>query len=547
VSSAHAERRFDTRLIVWMALGYPLLYAVGYLSKSVAGSAAIWPSHALTFAAYMLLQVRLWPLVALGSLAWELLSRPLLYWVTTQSYPSLAMTCSFALANILTTAGPAALARLMRLYRRQERFQLVISPLWIIALFAGVSPGALLGAASSAHAAGMPLVPADTALWMLASVLSIVTFGPLVFGLVLGFSDATATPSRPWEGWSVAAMVAGLFACFAVVPWTEPDPLVEPMLFAVPLTWLALRFSRRTTNIGVVVVASGVVLFAGYGIGIYRDFANIDDWRDVLISIDVFLVTGCGGALLINLMTLKQRALLEELAHEHLALRDYAHALALAEETARRKTAADLHDGIGQVLAGQSMTLAAMRAHASHSPLGMLLDEATEASREAQEGLRVMIQDLSPPGLDHASLDETLRWLANFFDTRFGFTVSWRVNGSADLSRDRLRLIYRCVRELLMNARKHSQRKSAEVEVDVSPSAVEITVVDEGIGFDARRAAPLSGNRFGLAQLRERVRAAGGTLDLDAVVGEGCRATVRIPSPSPANVRNATRSGPAAT
>jgi two-component system NarL family sensor kinase len=101
------------------------------------------------------------------------------------------------------------------------------------------------------------------------------------------------------------------------------------------------------------------------------------------------------------------------------------------------------------------------------------------------------------------------------------------------LPRDRLRLVYRCIRELLMNARKHSQRQSAEVEVDVSPLAVEISVVDEGIGFDARLAESLTGNQFGLAQLRERVRAAGGTLDVDAVVGEGCRVTVRIPSPTP--------------
>jgi signal transduction histidine kinase len=244
-------------------------------------------------------------------------------------------------------------------------------------------------------------------------------------------------------------------------------------------------------------------------------------------------VIGCGGALLVNLMTVKQRALLDELEREHLALRDYARALTVAEETARRKTAADLHDGIGQVLAGQSMTLAAMRAHASHLPLTVLLEEAAEASREAQEGLRVMIQDLSPPGLDHASLDETLRWLAEFFKTRFGFSVAWRVTGTLELSRDRLRLVYRCVRELLMNARKHSQRQSAEVEVDVSPLIVEITVVDEGIGFDARLEEPLSGSQFGLAQLRERVRAAGGTLDVDAVIGEGCRVTVRLPSPTP--------------
>jgi signal transduction histidine kinase len=530
---ARGQRRFDRHIVLWSTLGYPLLYALGYLSKSVPGSAAIWPADALTFAAYILLPIRLWPLVALGTISWELLSRPFLYWVTSHSNPTLALTLSFAAANILTAVGPAALARAMHLLRREDRFELVISPLWIVALFAGSMPGALLGAVTSAQAAGIPLVHADVGLWILACVLTIVTFGPMVFGLLVGFSEPGATPARVWEGWAISFMVIALFICFAVVPWQAAEALVEPMLFAVPLVWLALRFSRRSTNIGVVIVATGVVFFAGYGVGIYRDLANIDGWRDVVISIDVFLVIGCGGALLVNLMTVKQRALLDELEREHLALRDYARALTVAEETARRKTAADLHDGIGQVLAGQSMTLAAMRAHANQLPLAVLIEEAAEASREAQEGLRVMIQDLSPPGLDHASLDETLRWLAEFFKTRFGFAVAWRVTGTAELSRDRLRLVYRCVRELLMNARKHSQRQSAEVEVDVSAAIVEITVVDEGIGFDARLEEPLSGTQFGLAQLRERVHAAGGTCDVDAVIGEGCRVTVRLPPPTP--------------
>ena len=530
--SARGENRFNGRVTFLMILGYPLLYALGYLSNSVRGTAAIWPSHALTFAGFILLPVRLWPLVALGILSWEMLSRPLLYWLTAQPHAGLAASCSFAIANILTTVGPASLARAMRLFRREDRFQLVISPLWIVVLFAGVLPGALLGAATGAQISGIALEPANVGLWVMASVLTIVTFGPMVLGVLLGFSEPTPTPAQTWEAWIVWIVVPALFVCFAVVPWRGVDALVGPMLFAVPLVWLALRFSRRATNIGVVIVASGVVFFAGHGLGIYRDLASIDGWGHAVISIDVFLVIGCGGALLVNLITLKQRALLDELAREHRSLREYARALGAAEETARRKTAGDLHDGIGQVLAGQSMTLAAMRVHASQPALAVLLDEAAEASREAQEGLRAMIQDLSPPGLDHATLDVTLRWLADYFKTRFEFSVSWRVIGTADLSRDRLRLIYRCIRELLMNARKHSRQQSAEVEVDVSQGTVEITVIDEGVGFDVNREEPLSGNRFGLAQLRERVRAAGGSLFLDAVAGEGCRVTVRLPPPT---------------
>ena len=209
-------RRFNRHIFWSFVVGYPLLYALGYLSKSVAGPAAIWPAHALAFAAFMLLPLRAWPLIMIGMVAWELLARTLLFVITTQSYPSLSLTCSFAFANILTTMGPAAVARIMRLFRRQDRFALVISPLWIIALIAGALPGALLGAATSAYSVNAPLAPGDIGLWVLASVLTIVTLGPMVFGLLLGFSEPTATPVRRAEGSAVSALVFTLFGYFAV-------------------------------------------------------------------------------------------------------------------------------------------------------------------------------------------------------------------------------------------------------------------------------------------------------------------------------------------
>ncbi len=267
------------------------------------------------------------------------------------------------------------------------------------------------------------------------------------------------------------ALVLALFTWFALVPQPAAEQLVEPMLFSVPLAWLALRFSRRATSIAVAVVASGVVILAGRSTGNASAPATVAG-SDVIVATDIFLLIGCGGALLINLMTVKHRALLQELEREHVQLRQYAHALDSAEESARRATAADLHDGIGQVLAGLSMTLAAMRAHAGPAKLGALIEEAIGASREAQEGLRLMIQDLSPPELEHASLDQTLKWLVDLFGTRFGFSVEYKVDGRAELRRDQLRLVYRCVRELLMNACKHSTRPPRSWRCSLTARAV---------------------------------------------------------------------------
>jgi signal transduction histidine kinase len=175
------------------------------------------------------------------------------------------------------------------------------------------------------------------------------------------------------------------------------------------------------------------------------------------------------------------------------------------------------------------MTLSAMRAHASQPKLAALIEEAVEASREAQEGLRLMIQDLSPPELEHASLEEMLKWLAELFKTRFGFTIVYKASGGAGLGQDNLQLLYRCIRELLMNACKHSGRQAASVEVKVAADWVHVTVLDGGVGFDAQSELSASKGRFGLAQLRERVRAAGGTVNLASAPGGGCRVTVRLP------------------
>lgn len=511
-----------------LVCAYFALYSFGFLSKPLYGSAAVWPAHALSFALFVLLPVRRWGAAALVMIICDLIVNPLLNDLNGVPFGGMLRSCGYAFANVLTSIGPAVLARALKLIQAEDRYQLVVSPLWIVALLAGVAPGALLGALTHARDAGVPVTASDLGVWGFSAVLAIVTMGPAIFGVLRGFPAHTKADAKRWEAWVIFAGVLGLFLWFWLAPWRAVDVLVEPMLFTIPLAWLALRFSQQATSIAVAAVAAGISVVAAYRAGDGLSLADVPAWSDVVISIDVFLLVGCGGALLVNLMTLRQRALLEELAHEHAQLRQYAHALDSAEEAARRNTAADLHDGIGQVLAGQSMTLSAMRAHANQPKLAALIEEAVEASREAQEGLRLMIQDLSPPELEHASLAEMLKWLAELFKTRFGFVISYQVSGGESLGHENLQLIYRCLRELAMNACKHSGRHGASIEVKAAPRLISVTVTDDGVGFDSQSELSASKGRFGLAQLRERVRAAGGTVNLTSAPGRGCRVTVRL-------------------
>ena len=89
----------------------------------------------------------------------------------------------------------------------------------------------------------------------------------------------------------------------------------------------------------------------------------------------------------------------------------YARQLVGAEERARRATAVDLHDGIGQQLVGLAMTVEAAASRATPE-VRLLLGEATHTVREVQSITQRVIADLSPPGLYELGLEPALKWLS---------------------------------------------------------------------------------------------------------------------------------------
>ena len=87
--------------------------------------------------------------------------------------------------------------------------------------------------------------------------------------------------------------------------------------------------------------------------------------------------------------------------------------------------------------------------------------------------------------------------------------------------------VFFCCAEALQNATKHAgPEASARVDLSCAPGWVLFRVEDDGNGFDLRTAERGSG----LASMRERLIAVGGSLAIESVVGQGTRVSGRVPA-----------------
>ena len=211
-------------------------------------------------------------------------------------------------------------------------------------------------------------------------------------------------------------------------------------------------------------------------------------------------------------------------------LRQYARELVGAEERARRATAVDLHDGIGQQLVGLAMTLDAVAARATPE-VRLLLGKATHTVREVQAIAQRVIADLSPPGLYELGLEPALKWLMVYMRSKDNFQVDLSApSDDPAIDLDLRVLVFKVIRELLRNVVKHAGVKSAKVTVTHTPRELRVVVEDNGVGFEWQLSLfePRT-HGFGLWSVADRVREAAGEMTVDTGPGRGCRVTVVFP------------------
>jgi PAS domain S-box-containing protein len=233
--------------------------------------------------------------------------------------------------------------------------------------------------------------------------------------------------------------------------------------------------------------------------------------------------------------TLEQRVQerTEQLSRSEEQLRHLATELNLAEQRERQRLASELHDHLQQALVLGRLKTAQLKRLVEESNGGAAMaKQIDEVFSDALQYTRTLVSELSPPALRDHGLPAGLKSLAEYMKKHdLVVTVIVPDEILLKLPNDQIVLLFQSVRELLINAAKHSGAAEAVVTVSREETTLRIDVQDHGKGFDVTAPSPSSesSSKFGLFSIRERMKALGGSFEVNSTAGKGTTVSLTLP------------------
>ena len=189
------------------------------------------------------------------------------------------------------------------------------------------------------------------------------------------------------------------------------------------------------------------------------------------------------------------------------------------QDQERRRIARDLHDITGQELAVVAMSLnqlaRKMDLPGVNARQGIV--DVVGLVRKIEDEIRTLSYVLHPPLLDDFGLGSALSWYVEGFTKRSGIDVELKVAEDVPrLSMEKETALFRVVQESLTNVLRHSGSRKARIRVATDADSVELSVEDEGRGFERGKLASIQAAHaeagVGIAGMRERLQQLGGNL-----------------------------------
>lgn len=207
--------------------------------------------------------------------------------------------------------------------------------------------------------------------------------------------------------------------------------------------------------------------------------------------------------------------------------------LTLTEQRERHRLAKVLHDHLQQLLVAAKFGLENLRRNVTDDQHQTAIDEVFKLISESIAASRSLTIELSPTILHEAGLTAGIKWLARWMEQKHGITVELEIQENVTIDQENIRiLLFESVRELILNVVKHSGVTCAKVGLSQHDDYIEITVSDEGVGFDPEQIgerAVDTATGFGLLSIRERLELIGGRFNVESSPQQGTRLTLTSP------------------
>ena len=233
-------------------------------------------------------------------------------------------------------------------------------------------------------------------------------------------------------------------------------------------------------------------------------------------------------------IALENARLYEQVQEKELLRGELLERTVAAQEEERKRIARELHDDTGQTLTALGVGLGGVEEMVAQNPAlaQKQIAELKTMTMRAIDNLRQFIYDLRPSVLDDMGLTSAVRWFAEQYSERLGIQVDFQVIGVKRHLPSRVAtVLFRIAQEGLNNVARHAHATHAKVQLEFAPTAVTLTIEDDGRGFDVDQVLDIHGDRraWGLLGVQERVALVGGRSTIDSAPGRGTKLTVEIP------------------
>jgi len=307
----------------------------------------------------------------------------------------------------------------------------------------------------------------------------------------------------------------------------------------------ALRESRtghaiegriRTSLITAFIVIAVLVLAMGW----YLDYSIATRLRSLIEATryisrgDLSHTVGLGGndevsrlAQAFNTMVQSLKQSQSELARLH---RDRLTRVVRSLEEERKRISRELHDQASGVLTALHLGLARAARARGVAEMRRALAESQGLTVETMNVIRNLSMELRPSMLDEMGLVPALRYYAREYSRRVGIPVDLEVAGQPHLPPDAAVAVFRIVQEGLTNVAKHAEAHRVWVRLHAGGDELQITVEDDGRGFDVQRVLEDEGRpSLGLFGIQERVQLLRGTWEARSEPGAGTSLCITVP------------------